>query len=78
MKCQDRPFERAARKIEDEVRAAAPRLEQDVKRAIAYVNDEVVPEVRRSSSKAIRMANEKLSQLAERLERRSAPQRPGA
>jgi hypothetical protein len=45
------------------------RVEEDVKRVIAYLNDRVVPEVRQNGSKALRMAAEQLTRLADHLER---------
>jgi len=44
-------------------------VEQDVKRVIAYLNDRVVPEVRQNGSKALRIAAEQLTRLADHLER---------
>jgi hypothetical protein len=37
---------------------------------IAYLNDEVVPQVRQNSSQALRVAAEHLSRLAEHLDKR--------
>lgn len=57
------------RKIEEKFNEAKPRVEDELKRVIAYLNDEVVPEVRQSSSKALKIAAEKLAKLAERMDR---------
>ena len=57
------------RKIEEKFNQARPRVEEDVKRVIAYLNDEVVPEVRQNSSKALKIAAEQLAKLAERIDR---------
>lgn len=45
-------------------------LEEDLKRIIAYLNDNVVPVVRENSSTALRAAAEQLNRLASHLERR--------
>lgn len=57
------------RRVEAKLNQAAPRIEEDVQRVIAYLNDEVVPEVRQNSSKALKIAAEKLAKLAEMLDR---------
>lgn len=54
------------RAIED----TAAKAEAEVRRVIAYLNEEVVPEVRRDSSRALRAAAEELSKLADRMDRR--------
>ncbi len=58
------PFERAGRKLDE----AAQRLEQETQRLITYLNDEVVPEVRKHSSRGLRRASEELAKFAEYLE----------
>lgn len=61
------------RKVEDKFNEAKPRVEEELKRVINYLNDEVVPEVRQSSSKALKIAAEKLAKLAERMDRNADP-----
>ncbi len=63
------PFERAGRKLD----AAARRLEQETERLISYLNDEVVPEVRKHSSRGLRKASEELAKFAEYLEQTQKP-----
>jgi len=46
--------------------------ETEVARLIAYVNDDVVPEVRRGSSRGLRAAAEQLEELAQHLDRGGA------
>lgn len=53
------------RKVED----AAQRVERETAEFIKYLNDEVVPAVRQHSTKALRIASEKLAQLAEYLDK---------
>ena len=56
------------RKVEDKFNEARPRVEQELNRVIAYLNDEVVPEVRQGSSRALRAAATQLAKLAEHLD----------
>ena len=59
---------------ERQARNAAARVEEDLRRVVAYINDAVVPEIRANGSKALRIAAEELQKLAERMDdhRRSA------
>lgn len=57
---------------------SAAKAEAEVRRVIAALNDEVVPEVRRHGSRALRAAAEELTRLAERIERRPEPGDSGA
>jgi hypothetical protein len=70
-------FESFGRKVDEFMGTTAPhveeRVEEEVKKVIAYLNDEVVPEIRRNSSEALRTASEHLAKLAERLDRNSKP-----
>jgi hypothetical protein len=53
---------------ESKLREAAEFVETDIKRVIAYINDEVVPDVRRNGSDALRAAAAELHRLAERMD----------
>lgn len=68
-------FENFGRKVDAKVGSFGPRIEDEVKRVIAYLNDQVVPQVRQNSSSALRAASEQLGRLADYLEqqRRTAP-----
>jgi hypothetical protein len=57
------------RKVEQKLNQTMPRVEEEVKKVITYLNNEVVPEVRQNSSKALRSAAEQLSRLADHLDR---------
>jgi hypothetical protein len=46
-------------------------IEMELRHAIAYVNDAVIPHVRRESISAMRMAADTLHNLADRFERQS-------
>lgn len=59
--------ERVNRKIEE----AAHTLEQETEKFVRYINDEVVPEVRKHSSRGLRTASEKLREFADFLDRNS-------
>lgn len=45
-------------------------IEMELRHAVAYVNDAVVPEVRRESINAMRSVAETLKNLADRMDRR--------
>jgi hypothetical protein len=57
--------ERVNRKIEE----AARTLELETEKFIQYINNEVVPEVRKHSSRGLRTASEKLREFAEYLDK---------
>jgi len=63
----DSTGERVNRKIEE----AARTLEVETEKFIQYINNEVVPEVRKHSSRGLRTASEKLREFADFLERNS-------
>jgi len=63
-------FEEFGRKIDERVAEGVPRVEEELKKVITYLNDEVVPQVRQNSSQALRVAAEQLRRLAERLDKR--------
>jgi limonene-1,2-epoxide hydrolase len=62
-------FKDLGRKVEEKFNQALPRVEEEVKRVIAFLNDEVVPGVREGSSRALKAAADQLAKLAERLDR---------
>ena len=55
---------------EQAIEETAAKAEAEVRRVVAYLNDEVVPEVRRDGSRALRAAAGELLKLAERMEGR--------
>jgi hypothetical protein len=55
---------------EQQVRDAAARAEEEVRRVVTYINDEVVPEVRRNGSQALRFAAAELQKLAQHMDER--------
>jgi hypothetical protein len=54
--------------FEQRLREAAANVEVEVRRLITYVNDEVVPDVRKNSSQALRAAAAELDRLAKRMD----------
>jgi hypothetical protein len=56
------------RKIGKNLGNAKRSVEEESDKVIAYLNDEVVPAIRKGSTRALRTASEKLSQLAEYME----------
>ncbi len=54
--------------LEDHLREAGDRIEEEVRRAVKYLDDEVVPDVRRNGFSALRTVADKLRQLAEHLD----------
>ena len=49
----------------DRVREVSARVEEELRDLVRWINDEVVPGVRKDSSKALRVASEKLQKLAD-------------
>jgi len=72
--------EQPKRPWEQQLRDAGTHLEADLKNVVKYINDEVVPGVRRNSSEALRAAAAELHKLATRMDdharRSSAPPPP--
>jgi hypothetical protein len=64
----DRKVEDASERFNRSVANIAATLERETAELVAYLNDEVVPAARAHSSKALRVASEKLSQFADFLE----------
>jgi hypothetical protein len=63
---------------EQQLREAAARAEEELSRVVTYINDEVVPDIRRNGSQALRAAAEELRKLAQRMDdhRASSAQTP--
>jgi hypothetical protein len=65
------PYEET-RPWEQQLRDAAARAEEELRRVMAYINDEVVPDIRRNGSQALRAASDELQKLAQRMDDRRA------
>lgn len=61
----NRKVEEASARVNKTVAEVADRIEKDSAELITYLNNEVVPAVRQQSTKALRVAAEKLQQLAD-------------
>jgi len=66
-----RPFTTAGEKMDDVLGDTTHRIEEETQKLLAYINDELVPAIREHSSKALRIASEKMSQAAELMERQT-------
>jgi hypothetical protein len=60
--------EEPKRSWEQPLRDAATHLEADLRNVVKYINDEVVPDVRRNGSEALRVAAVELHKLAQRMD----------
>jgi hypothetical protein len=60
-----RPFATAGQKLDDVVGEAAKRIEEETRQLLNYINDEVVPMVRQHSTTGLRVASDKLKELAD-------------
>ncbi|MGA9978616.1 MAG: hypothetical protein WBQ08_08280 [Candidatus Sulfotelmatobacter sp.] len=65
----NRKVEDASARVGKTINEAAERLEQEIPEFIKYLNDEVVPAVRTRSTKALRVASEKLTAFADYMEK---------
>jgi len=62
---------------EQRLHETGARMEEDLRNLIRYFNDEVVPEVRRSGSEALRAAAQELNRIAQRMDERAGRGNPG-
>jgi glutamyl-tRNA reductase len=61
----NRKVEEASARMNKSVTEAAERMEKETAEFVTYLNNEVVPAVRQHSTKALRVAAEKLARLAD-------------
>jgi hypothetical protein len=64
----NRKVEGASARVSQTINDATERLEKEIPEFIKYLNDEVVPAVRTHSTKALRVASQKLSEFADYME----------
>ncbi|MGA2099581.1 MAG: hypothetical protein ABSG34_00700 [Candidatus Sulfotelmatobacter sp.] len=69
----NRKVEDASARVSQTINDAADRLEQEIPEVIKYLNDEVVPAVRTHSTKALRVASQKLSEFADYMDHQQHP-----
>ena len=65
MKDSKRKVEDAGARVNKSIADIAERLEKESAELITYLNNEVVPAIRTHSTKALRVASEKLAKLAD-------------
>lgn len=63
-----RPFQTAGERLDDLLGDTTQRIEEETQLLIKYINDELVPSIRQGSTKALRIASEKLSQVADHMD----------
>lgn len=68
------PPGRGTGRVADRFEDVIDRIEFEVKHAVQYVNDAVVPQVRAESIQALRTLGETLQKLAERMDKPRGPQ----
>jgi hypothetical protein len=56
---------------EQRLQEAGARVEEELRTLIAYLNDEVVPEVRKNGSVALRKAAQQMEKLAQKMDDRA-------
>jgi hypothetical protein len=61
-------FENFGKRVDDRVSQGLPKVEEEVKKVIAFLNDQVVPRLRQDSSQALHAAADRLRKLAEQLD----------
>jgi hypothetical protein len=64
-------FNQASSRVNKAVGETTERLEKEAADLIKYLNDEVVPAIRQHSTKALRTAAEKMTELANYMEKHS-------
>lgn len=70
----NRKVEDASARFNKKVSEVTSNLEKEAAELINYLNQEVVPEVRQHSTKALRLAAEKMTKLADYMEKHKPPQ----
>lgn len=63
--------EKSTRPWEERLREAGTRVEEDVREFLRYFNDQVVPDVRKNGSEALRAAARELNRIAQRMDERA-------
>ena len=56
---------------EQRLHGAGARVEDDLRSLVSYFNDEVVPEVRKNGTDALRAAAKELNRIAQRMDERA-------
>jgi hypothetical protein len=61
-------FEDFGKKVDERLNQAMPRVEEELRKVIAYLNDQVVPQLRQDSAQALHAAADRLRKLAQQLD----------
>ena len=69
------PTESSKQPCESRLREAGSHIEQDVQRLLKFINDDVLPDVRRNGSRALKAAAIEFEKLAESMD--AANRAPG-
>jgi hypothetical protein len=69
----NRKVEDASARVNQSVAEVVERLEKETAQMVKYLNDEVVPAVRAQSTQGLRVASQKLQELADYLEQANKP-----
>jgi hypothetical protein len=56
---------------EERLHEAGTRVEEDVREFLRYFNDEIVPDLRKNGSEALRAAARELNRMAQRMDERA-------
>lgn len=72
----NRKVESASARVSQSINDAAERLEKEIPEFIKYLNDEVVPAVRAHSTKALRVASQKLNEFADSMDQHPPATKP--
>jgi hypothetical protein len=62
------PYPKGSTGWEEKLHEAGTRVEDELRRVITYINDEVVPDVRKNGSTALRAAAEQMQKLAQKMD----------
>jgi hypothetical protein len=65
------------RSWDERLHEAGARMEEDVRELIRYFNDDVVPDLRKNGSEALRAAARELNRMAQRIDERAGRTPPG-
>ena len=68
----NRKVEDASARVSQTINDAADRIEKEIPEFIKYLNNEVVPAVRSHSTKALRVASQKLAEFADYMDQHPA------
>ena len=61
---------------EERLHETSARIEEDVRDFVRYFNDQVVPDIRKNGSEALRAAARELNKLAQRMDERAGRTSP--